>query len=87
MDLTDPAQAAILAAEALEAAGLSHALYGGLLLAAYGDPRETIDADFAVSDAGADAVRDALARRGITTRPAFTGVTRGGHSVDRKSVV
>jgi len=53
VDLTDPTTAAFLAADALEKAGVRHALYGALLLAAYGEPRETGDVDIAVVDAGA----------------------------------
>ena len=83
MDLADPATAAILAADALSRAGIPHALYGGLLLAAYGEARETIDADFAVADAPPPAIREALAARGIEARPVFAGVVLGGHAVDR----
>ena len=50
MDLNDPTTVALLAADAFEAAGFEYALYGGLLTAAYGEPRETRDADLAVID-------------------------------------
>ena len=48
MDLTDPTAAALRIAEAFDAAQTPYALYGGLLLAAYGEPRETRDVDLAV---------------------------------------
>lgn len=38
-DLSDPTTSSLLAAEAMARAGLAYALYGGLLLAAYGEPR------------------------------------------------
>ena len=44
MNLNDPVATALLAAEALDQAGQRYALFGGLLLAAYGEPRETRDA-------------------------------------------
>jgi len=48
VDLNDPITVTPIAAEAFERAGLPCALYGGLLAAAYGEPRESRDADFAV---------------------------------------
>ena len=53
MDLNDPVAVALLADEALRRSNVPHALYGGLLLAAYGDPRETRDADVAVIECSA----------------------------------
>lgn len=47
MDLNDPTTVALLTAEALDSAGFEYALYGGLLTAVYGEPRETWDADVA----------------------------------------
>ncbi len=41
VDLDDPTTVALAVAEAFRGAGTAHALYGGLLLAAYGEPRET----------------------------------------------
>ena len=52
VDLADPTGVALLAAEAFTSAGIEHALYGGLMLAAYGRARETRDADLAVFDVG-----------------------------------
>ena len=45
MELDDPTALALLAAEAPSRARIEHALYGGLLLAAYGEARETRDAE------------------------------------------
>jgi hypothetical protein len=47
LDLGDPTAVALAAFGALHGAGIEAALYGGLALAAYGEPRETRDADFA----------------------------------------
>lgn len=58
MDLNDPTTVALLAADAFEATGRAYALYGGLLTAAYGEPRETRDADLAVVDASAQRASD-----------------------------
>ncbi|HZL18284.1 MAG TPA: hypothetical protein VFG23_11115 [Polyangia bacterium] len=48
MDLADPTAVLLATAEAFERAGIRIAAYGGLVLAAYGTPRETKDADLAV---------------------------------------
>jgi hypothetical protein len=48
LDLGDPVAVLLAAVEAFRAAGLDGAVYGGLALAAYGEPRETKDADLAV---------------------------------------
>lgn len=60
MNLDDPVATALLVADTLERAGRRHALFGGLLLAAYGEPRETHDADIAVPDLTAEAARGFL---------------------------
>jgi hypothetical protein len=87
MDLNDPTTVALLAAEAFEAVGLPHALYGGLLLASYGDARETRDADVAVLHAGAQEARAALERRGLSCLVSFEDVVFGGLTVSRVAVV
>lgn len=46
LDLTGPTAVLLATAEALERTGLDVAAYGGLVLASYGTPRETIDADW-----------------------------------------
>ncbi|HUH00633.1 MAG TPA: hypothetical protein VML75_01485 [Kofleriaceae bacterium] len=48
VDLNDPIAVLLAAVEALRAAGLDGAVYGGLALAVYGEPRETRDADLVV---------------------------------------
>lgn len=83
MDLKDPTTAALLAADALEKAELRHALYGGLLLAAYGEPRETRDVDLAVVDLATQAARDALAKAGIDSEVSFEETRFGGLLVAR----
>jgi len=75
IDLDDPTALALLAADAFLVAGLAHALYGGLLLASYGEPRETRDADLAVIEPGASAWRAALESTGLTGSPPATGTS------------
>ncbi len=83
MDLNDPTTVALLAAEAFEAAGHPYALYGGLLTAAYGDPRETRDAHLAVVDLPPSRARGALAAVGVQVMIAFENTTFGGLRVSR----
>lgn len=87
MNLNDPVATALLAAEALERAGQRYALFGGLLLAAYGEPRETRDADFAVVDLTAEAARLALEATGMPSLVTFDDVTFGGLTVGRVALV
>ena len=50
LDLDDPTAIALaIFRAALSDRRIEAALYGGLALAAYGEPRETRDADFAVA--------------------------------------
>ena len=89
MNLDDPVATALFAAEALDRAGCLHALMGGLLMAAYGEPRETRDADIAVVDLTVDRVCDVLSRAGLKCRVAIpdAGVTLGGLSVGHASLL
>jgi len=87
MNLDDPIEVALLAARSLEAAGLACALYGGLLTAVYGEPRETRDADFVVLRVSAEQVRSALDAQGIDAALAFDGVVFGGLRVGRVTVL
>ena len=87
MDLNDPTTVALLGSEAFERAGIPHAVYGGLLVAAYGEPRETRDADFAVVEVSVHDASGALRGVGIETQVAFADVTFGGLSVSRLAVL
>ena len=87
MNLNDPVATALLAAEALDQAGQPHALFGGLLLAAYGEARETRDADIAVVDLTAEAARLALDAVGVRGLVTFDAVTFGGLSVGRVALL
>jgi hypothetical protein len=78
MDLTDPAEAALRIAEVFAANGESHALYGGLLLAAYGDPRETVDVDLAVGHADVHRAAEMLRDAGLEAGPVFEPLRFGG---------
>ncbi len=87
MDLHDPVATALLVAEALERARRRYALFGGLLMAAYGEPRETRDADIAVVDLTAESARRILEAAGLECRVAFDGATFGGLSIGRVTLI
>ena len=87
MNLNDPVATALLVAEALDQSGQRYALFGGLLLAAYGEPRETRDADVAVVDLTAETARQALEASGLHALVSFDAVTFGGLSVGRVALV
>lgn len=87
MDLDDPTTVALIAVEAFEPAGHVYALYGGLLTAAYGEPRETRDADLATVDLSPAAAREALGAQGHRTLITFEHVRFGGLSVSRLTLL
>jgi hypothetical protein len=87
LDLNDPTTAGLLAAEAFERAGIAHAMYGGLLIAAYGEPRETRDADFAMVDATAREAGAALKLAGLDTSLSFEGTRFGGLTISRLALL
>ena len=83
LDLTDPVAVALAGLRALRRVGIDAALYGGLALAAYGAPRETNDADFAVAGAGGRDGAAALVGLGPDVALAFDRVRFGGLLVSR----
>jgi hypothetical protein len=88
MDLADPVAVALAVAEALREEGVPHALYGALLLAAYGEARETRDVDVAVAHADAAAVAALLdTRLDLRTVPAFDRRPFGGLLLSRITLV
>lgn len=87
LNLDDPSAVALAAAGAFERAGLDVALYGGLALATYGEPRETRDADLAVASVSVEAGHAALAAAGIEGIVAFSNMRFGGLSIGRISLV
>jgi hypothetical protein len=88
MDLTDPVAFALDVAEVLRGEGVAYALYGGLLLAAYGQARETKDADLAVVHADATATSSLLARQlDLHCRVAFDRRRFGGLAVSRITLI
>lgn len=87
LDLGDPTAVALAAYRALLSAGIEAALYGGLALAAYGEPRETQDADFAVVGIpGSEAVA-ALRRAAPESTLSFDRRPFGGNLVSRVALV
>jgi hypothetical protein len=87
VNLDDPIATALRVAEALERAGATYALFGGLLLAAYGDPRETRDVDLAVIDVAAAEAKRALEAAGLHSSISFEAVTFGGLSISRLALL
>ena len=87
MNLDDPTTAALLVADALRLAGTPYALYGGLALAVYGEPRETRDADLAVIDATASDVREALAAAHVDATIVFEDLRMSGLDVSRLTLL
>jgi hypothetical protein len=78
MDLSDPIATAIACTDALGRAGIRHALYGGLLTAAYGEARETRDVDLAVGTSVVDEALQALNAAALAGAVAFREVRFGG---------
>jgi hypothetical protein len=87
LDLTDPIALLLAIAKALRAACIDAALYGGLALAAYGEPRETKDADLAVTSADSARVVAALERDGLDVSVKFERMRFGGHLITRIAVL
>lgn len=88
MDLADPVAVALAVTDCLREEAIPHALYGGLLLAAYGDARETKDVDLAVVNADGVGVAGLLDRRlGLRTMLAFDRRPFGGLLVSRVTLV
>jgi hypothetical protein len=87
IDLDDPVAVLLAAQRAFERAGLQAVAYGGLVVAMYGRPRETHDADFAVSTVSPEGARHALTAAGLDVVQAFAEVRFGGCSVSRLTLV
>ncbi len=87
IDLDDPIALLLATVTELTKAGLEHAVYGGLALAMYGEPRETKDADVAVAHVSLAAAQAALSRIGATVVPAFDSVPFGGLRISRLSLL
>ena len=83
IDLNDPIAVLLAVIQALERAHLEAAVYGGLALAVYGEPRETKDADFAVAGVRAADAENALRTAGLDVILAFEKVQFGGQFVSR----
>jgi hypothetical protein len=83
IDLNDPVAVLLAAYQALEAAGIEAAAYGGLALAVYGEPRETKDADLAVASVRGEEAADALRAAGFNVILAFDRMAFGGQLVSR----
>jgi len=87
LDLEDPIALLLAAADALAAGNVEAVVYGGLALAAYGEPRETKDADLAVVSASGQQGCDALRRAGLDAQVTFDRVQFGGNLVSRVTLL
>ena len=83
LDLNDPTAIALAIFRALSARRIDAALYGGLALAAYGEPRETRDADFAVAGLTSSTGSNALESLGLHLVVAMDRAPFGGVLVTR----
>ena len=83
LDLDDPTAVALAIFRALSVRRIEAALYGGLALAAYGEPRETRDADFAVMAVAGAKAAEALTDLGVQPVLALDRVRFGGLHVSR----
>ena len=83
----DPIEVLLESVKSLESAKLSYALYGGLALATYGTPRETIDVDHVVKREDIDkALRAIKDHFGYTATP-FREMKYGGLFLTRLTVM
>lgn len=90
MKLNDPVATALIAADALERGGHRYALMGGLLMAAYGEPRETKDADIAVLELTPELVKAAIEAAGMpcaVTKSSAPGAVVGGFWISRVALL
>lgn len=87
IDLNDPIAVLIAAFQALERRSVEVAVYGGLALAVYGEPRETKDADLAVAGIGAAEAETAFRESGFDVISAFDRVQFGGQLVSRVTLI
>jgi len=83
LDLDDPTAIALAIFRALSDRRIEVALYGGLALAAYGEPRETRDADFAVEALAGDVAAKALTSIGVRPVLALDRARFGGLLISR----
>jgi hypothetical protein len=87
IDLNDPIAVLLAVVLAFEKAAIEAAAYGGLALAMYGEPRETKDADLAVTAAAGTAGEAALRAAGFNVVLAFDRVRFGGQYVSRLTLI
>ena len=83
LDLDDPTAIALAIFRALSDRRIDAALYGGLALAAYGEPRETRDADFAVVALSGAVAAEALTSIGVRPVLALDRARFGGLLISR----
>lgn len=87
IDLDDPIALMLAATVALRGSRIETAAYGGLVLAMYGEPRETRDADLAIAILDVEAAMKALDAAGLKTVLAFADVRFGGNELTRLSIL
>ncbi len=87
IDLDDPIAVLLAVERAMRDAGHRVAAYGGLVLAVYGEPRETRDADLAVVGVDGGMACAALRAAGLDASLSFDRVRFGGNLVSRVALV
>jgi len=83
LDLDDPTAVALAVFRTFTARRIEAALYGGLALAAYGEPRETRDADFAVVGLSGYVAVEAVATIAVRPSLALDRARFGGLLISR----
>ncbi|MGA9523073.1 MAG: nucleotidyltransferase [Myxococcaceae bacterium] len=87
LNLEDPVAVLLRVTDALKARGIEHATYGALALAAYGQPRETRDADLAVAGLEPKVALQALRDAGLNAHLAFERTRFGGLLITRVTLL
>jgi hypothetical protein len=87
LDLTDPTAVLLAVTDALTQAGIRSATYGGLALAAYGEPRETKDADLAVLAVTGAMAHAAFRHADLAHSLTFENVIFGGLTITRLALL
>lgn len=87
MNLEDPNELLLETSRILKHEQIPFALYGGLALAVYGVPRETVDVDHLVLDDSLDSVLAALKSRFPGAQTEFRNLRMGGLKITRVSVI
>lgn len=83
----DPIELLIESVESFKKSGVNHALYGGLALATYGTPRETIDVDHVIRKEDTDSAIESIKGCFDEVLMPFRDMAYGGLCLTRLTVI